>query len=217
MSDTNVKNEYLKVSKLTDHDIPENLPAATSKSPLQHGSKDFVGDRLKHIRQREGFSQRELARRADMTNGSLSNIEQGKVSPSVASLEKILKAFPMSLQEFFSDQLDTAPVVFRRKDMVRIEKDSTEFVIMPLKESGHESVYMAQQVYYPGAKIKSEWMVHDGFVGGLVLDGVLELSIEGAKHNLGEGEGFYFALSRSHIFTNNSDCPCTVVCVSFAQ
>ena len=176
-----------------------------------------LGERLKFIRQRQGFSQRELARRADMTNGTLSNIEQGKVSPSVTSLEKILSAFPMSLQEFFSDQLDFSPAVFRRSDMVHIVKDDTEFHILPIKESGQESVYLAQQVYHPGARVKSEWLVRNGFVGGIVIEGELELLLEGVQYHITAGEGFYFALSRQHAFINSSKLPCTVVCVSFSQ
>ena len=197
----------------------ENLRMGTREldESREPSSDVSVGERLKHIRQRHGLSQRELARRANMTNGSLSNIEQCKVSPSVASLEKILSAFPMSLQEFFADRLDLAPSVFRLKDMVHIEKDNTEFHIMPLHDSGHESVYIARQIYHPGAKIKSEWMVHNGFVGGVVIDGALELNLEGVNYHLLEGEGFYFALSRSHVFTNASPKACTVVCVSFTQ
>ena len=57
-----------------------------------HSSFD-VGRRLQSIRQSIGLSQRELARRANITNGSLSMIEQGKVSPSISSLEKILKLY----------------------------------------------------------------------------------------------------------------------------
>jgi len=222
MENTNSDKRKPKIDTIgleKEHIGLENLRMGTLEfdGGSEPSSEVSVGDRLKHIRQRHGLSQRELARRANMTNGSLSNIEQSKVSPSVASLEKILSAFPMSLQEFFADRLDFAPSVFRVKDMVHIEKDNTEFHIMPLHESGHESVYMARQIYHPGAKIKSEWMVHNGFVGGVVIDGALELNLEGVNYHLLEGEGFYFALSRSHVFINASQKACTVVCVSFTR
>ena len=45
-----------------------------------------VGARLKHVRELHGLSQRELARRAGVTNGLISLIEQNRVSPSVGSL-----------------------------------------------------------------------------------------------------------------------------------
>ena len=40
-----------------------------------------VGARLKHVREVHGLSQRELARRAGVTNGLISLIEQNRVSP----------------------------------------------------------------------------------------------------------------------------------------
>ena len=55
-----------------------------------------VAARLKAVRQMHGLSQRELAKRAGVTNGMISLIEQGRVSPSVASLKKVLDGLPMT-------------------------------------------------------------------------------------------------------------------------
>ena len=63
---------------------------------------DDVGTRLKTIREIYGYSQRELAKRAKVTNGTISLIELNQTSPQVASLRKILSAFPMSIAEFFT-------------------------------------------------------------------------------------------------------------------
>ena len=67
---------------------------------------DLVGERLKSIRELFGWSQRELAKRAGVPNSAISVIEHDNVSPSVASLEKVLLAFPISLSDFFSIRLD---------------------------------------------------------------------------------------------------------------
>lgn len=47
-----------------------------------------LGARLKLVRKIHGISQRQLARQAGVTNATVSFIEQGRVSPSVGSLEK---------------------------------------------------------------------------------------------------------------------------------
>ena len=57
-----------------------------------------IAIRLQKVRQMYGFSQRELAKRAGVTNSSVSMIEQGRVSPSISSLEKLLKNIPMTLK-----------------------------------------------------------------------------------------------------------------------
>ena len=56
-----------------------------------------VGVHLKAVRQMHGLSQRELAKRAGVTNGTISLIEQNRVSPSVSSLRKVLAGIPLSL------------------------------------------------------------------------------------------------------------------------
>lgn len=57
-----------------------------------------LGERITKWRVLWGLSQRELARRADITNGALSQIEQGNTSPQVATLEKIARALSVSLE-----------------------------------------------------------------------------------------------------------------------
>ena len=71
-----------------------------------------VGARLRSVRTSFGLSQRELARRAGVTNGLISLIEQNRVSPSVSSLKKLLDAVPMSLAEFFTLDLSATPQAF---------------------------------------------------------------------------------------------------------
>ena len=71
-----------------------------------------VGGHLKAVRIMYGLSQRELAKRAGVTNGTISLIEQNRVSPSVSSLKKVLDGIPMSLAEFFTLDLHTSPQVF---------------------------------------------------------------------------------------------------------
>src|SRR5271169_6284680 len=71
-----------------------------------------VGTHLKAVRQMYGLSQRELAKRAGVTNGLISLIEQNRVSPSVSSLKKVLDGIPMSLADFFTMDLAVPPQVF---------------------------------------------------------------------------------------------------------
>src|SRR6478672_980577 len=82
-----------------------------------------VGARLKHVRELHGLSQRELARRAGVTNGLISLIEQNRVSPSVSSLKKVLDGIPMSLADFFTLDLGTSPQVFFASDELPVMGD----------------------------------------------------------------------------------------------
>lgn len=178
---------------------------------------DLVGVRLKLVRERHGLSQRELARRSEVTNGTLSNIEQGRVSPSIASLEKILAAIPMSMQEFFSEDLEVSPSIYREEHFVHIHKNDTDYRILPLTDILDGSAYLARETYAPGAKITSEWMLRDGSISGMVVKGEIELMLDGVDYLLRDGEGFSFSIHRPHAFRNISSQECVVVCVSISK
>ncbi|MFL0808967.1 MAG: helix-turn-helix domain-containing protein [Agarilytica sp.] len=201
---------------------PQNNPVAQRQdsglSKVQTDLSDTVGARLQSLRQKFGLSQRELARRAEVTNSTLSMIEQGKVSPSVGSLEKILHAFPISLQEFFSESIEWTPTVVAAEDFVLVEKGEAELRILPLTIGNkRDSTYMAEQVFAPGANMNSQWMIHNGFIGGIVQAGCIDLHLDGVVFNLKTGDGFNFSLHRDHSFVNRSDVPCKIVCVSFSE
>ena len=54
------------------------------------------------MRERAGLTQRELAKRAGVTNATISLIEQEAHAPSLASLHRILSAIPISIADFFA-------------------------------------------------------------------------------------------------------------------
>src|SRR5690606_34733103 len=82
---------------------PATKPRASRRAKAgREASALAVGDRLRGVREGAGLSQRELAKRAGVTNATISLIEQEKHAPSLASLHRILNAIPISLAEFFA-------------------------------------------------------------------------------------------------------------------
>ena len=75
-----------------------------------------VGTRLREVRLMHELSQRQLAKRAGVTNGTISLIEQNRTSPSVGSLKKVLDGIPMSMAEFFADDPRPRPRIFYQRD-----------------------------------------------------------------------------------------------------
>ena len=56
---------------------------------------------LRRWREKRGYSMRELARRARVGFVTVSRIENGHISPTVAMLEKLAKALEIDVREFF--------------------------------------------------------------------------------------------------------------------
>jgi len=56
---------------------------------------------LRHWREKRGYSMRELARRAKVGFVTVSRIENGHISPTVAMLEKLARALGITVRDFF--------------------------------------------------------------------------------------------------------------------
>ena len=61
-----------------------------------------VGDRIRRLRTDAGLSLRALASRTDFSPSFISQVENGLVSPSINSMQKIAEALGVTLAEFFA-------------------------------------------------------------------------------------------------------------------
>jgi transcriptional regulator with XRE-family HTH domain len=171
-----------------------------------------VATRLQYIRKHHGLSQRELAKRAGVTNGTISLIEQNRVSPSVGSLKKLLESIPMTLAEFFTFDLEAnRAVVSRRAEMPNLGNEVIEFYLAGagLKD---RNMCIMREVYQPLADTGPESLQHSGHEGGVVVSGQLELTVENTTWMLDPGDSYYFESRFAHRFRNPSaDQVCEVI------
>src|SRR5215471_16810570 len=90
-----------------------------------------VGSRLKTVREQAGLSQRELAKRAGVTNATISLIEQDSHAPSLASLHRILNAIPISMAEFFALPASRQNALFYEKgDLAVVTRGSADLRVL---------------------------------------------------------------------------------------
>ncbi len=170
-----------------------------------------VGARLRSVRTTFGLSQRELARRAGVTNGLISLIEQNRVSPSVSSLRKVLDGVPMSLAEFFTLDLSAAPqAFFSAADLVELGDADVSVRLVAAQRPGRQ-LTLLHECYAAGAATGEEMLAHRGEEGGVVIRGRIELTVGGVTRVLGPGEAYYFASQLPHRFRNVGRDPCEII------
>lgn len=58
-----------------------------------------LGENIRRIRTSKGISQGEIARRLEVDKGFVSNIENGKTNPTLATIAKLAKALNVSVGE----------------------------------------------------------------------------------------------------------------------
>jgi len=170
-----------------------------------------VGARLRNVRTTFGLSQRELARRAGVTNGLISLIEQNRVSPSVSSLKKVLDGVPMALAEFFTLDLSATPqAFFSAAELVELGTKEVSLRLVAAQRPGRQLTLLHER-YAAGAATGEEMLAHRGEEGGIVVRGRIELTVGGTTRVLGPGEAYYFASQLPHRFRNVGREPCEII------
>lgn len=171
----------------------------------------LVAMRLRIVRRSKGLSQRELARRAGVGSGTISQIESMALKPSVSVLKRILDGVPMDLATFFSFELSQDQArVFRRGEHVDIGAPGIKYLLLGAQRSGR-NIQMLHEYYEPGAGSGRHSLSHAGEECGLVISGTLEVTIGDEVHVLNAGDGYYFSSALPHRFRNIGTSICEVV------
>ena len=63
-----------------------------------------LGEKIKELRNKQGLTQEELADRAELSKGFISQLERDMTSPSIATLEDLLQGLGTTLGEFFNEE-----------------------------------------------------------------------------------------------------------------
>lgn len=173
-----------------------------------------IGQKLRAIRKERGLSQRELAAKAGLTNGTISLIEKNRTSPSVASLKSLLDAIPISMGEFFSTLEDAATpkVFYRAADFTEVSPASEGQVsLRQLGNADDHALQVLHETYPPGADTGPELLSHKGEEAGIVVEGEVEVTVDGIAEVLRAGDGYLFDSRLPHRFRNRGTSVCIVV------
>jgi transcriptional regulator with XRE-family HTH domain len=171
-----------------------------------------IGTRLRLVRQTYGLTQRELARRAGVTNGAISLIEQNRVSPSISSLKKILDGIPLSMADFFT--LDFSPsdnVFFTSTDLTEIAFGDDISLRMVGRKIKDRALQMLYETYQPGADTGDAMLRHQGEECGIIISGQLAVTVGTQEKILHPGDAYYFRSDIPHRFRNPGTEPCMLV------
>jgi transcriptional regulator with XRE-family HTH domain len=159
-----------------------------------------IGERLKRLRMVNSLTQEELASRADLTKGYISQLENDATSPSIATLKVILDVFGVSMQEFFSETDDEA-VVYGRDVRVKATDDEKIMVELLVPGAQHRDMDPVLVTLPPGGEME-EQPFHEGEEFGFVLLGKIQIRLDDQLHTVTKDECFYFTSDKRHSVKN---------------
>lgn len=162
-----------------------------------------VGARIRALRQQRGLNLTVLARTARLTPSAISQIEHGRLTPSIAAIRRIAQALKIPLFQLFLDMNGVRHQVVRRaaRRRVIIPRSKTRYELLSASLRGHfEVVWCAVE---PGGATAAEPLSHAGEEECLVvLRGQGEIEFPQARHRLVAGDAITFDCSVPHRLLN---------------
>jgi transcriptional regulator with XRE-family HTH domain len=191
-----------------------------------------IGDRLRRERAERGLSLRELARRLDVSPSLVSQIETGKIQPSVRTLYAMVSELGISLDDVFHADGARAP---EPEAAVQVKRGSgsSAGALMPAESAGHVQRHDSRPVVDLESGVRWERLTarnesgveflltiypsgsesgppdalvrHTGREFGIVLKGNLGLTVGFDEYTLAAGDSVFFDSTVPHRLHNDGE------------
>jgi len=171
-----------------------------------------IGERIRNLRELSNLTQEELAERANLTKGFISQIERDLTSISLDSLIQILEAMDENLSDFFRETTEEK-IVYREEDRVAIEKEKIDKFELLIPGSTNRRLEPILLTLRKGQTTPME-RPHEGEEFGLVLQGRINLRYGKEVQKLKKGECFYFSAEKEHWLQNPGSREAVVLWIS---
>ena len=162
-----------------------------------------IGKKLKGLRIMKSLTQEELADRAELSKGFISQIERNLTSPSISTLMDILQCLGTDLKEFFSDSEDSQ-IVFRKSDYFEKTdaelKNTIQWIIPNAQKNIMEPILLT---FEKGGQTYPD-NPHEGEEFGYILSGSVEIHIASQVFKAKAGESFYFQPKYKHYIASSN-------------
>jgi transcriptional regulator with XRE-family HTH domain len=172
-----------------------------------------IGRRIKALRTASRLTLKQLAEKVGCTDAYLSQVENGRVSPSISSLKKIADGLQTKITDFFLESENEEPVVLSadQRDVLSLERWNARIESL-VKNPKNKRMHPFFTTIQPGGGSHGLYS-HLGEECGLVLKGELEIDLNGTVYRVKENESFYYNSSEPHNWTNPTDGETVVVWV----
>lgn len=177
-------------------------------APVRDSSPEVkIGGRLKHARLVQKLRLRQLADKLGCSESFISKLENDKVRPSLAMLHRIVEILNINIAALFSEPLIDSPVLVVRADnrpiirtdpMLRGPGIALERLVAAAPGGLIDcNIHCVD----PGGHTDGA-IDHIGEEIGFVLEGKLDLNVDGTVYSLESGDCFFFRSELKHSYRN---------------
>ncbi|HEY0796745.1 MAG TPA: XRE family transcriptional regulator [Acidisarcina sp.] len=168
-------------------------------------SEKHIGERIKRLRLKKSMGLVELGRHTGLSASFLSQLETGRVVPTLRNLARIAMVFSKDLSYFFESEPQTLFRVHKKKERVRLPQTGVDDPTYFFESLGYMVPDRQLDPYYaefiPLKKTTDvKPHVHPGYEFLYLLQGELEIHHADKVSILEAGDGVYFDASTPHSY-----------------
>ena len=178
-----------------------------------------IGERIKHLRLKKSMGLVELGRHTGLSASFLSQLETGRVVPTLRNLARIAMVFSKDLSYFFEPEPKTLFRVHRRRERVRLPQTGADDPAYFFESLGYQvpdrqlDPYFAE--FLPGREGRSARAhQHAGCEFLYLLSGTLDVRHGETTHHIEMGDAIYFDANTTHSSVCTGKEPATAVIVT---
>ncbi|MFK5881100.1 MAG: helix-turn-helix domain-containing protein [Sulfurospirillum sp.] len=172
-----------------------------------------IGEKIKKLRVAKGISTKELAKKAKITAGMISQLERGSTQGSVETLRKIAKVLNTTLASLFENKEDLKQQnsyesfhIVRKNERRKISFPDPLYkceMLTPDLQGDIEFVLVELEA----GRVTDDALPHTkgGEECDFVLSGTIEIQIGGLNYTLNEGDSIRFNPEVPHKIENRSN------------
>ncbi len=203
-------------------------PAAAAGTQIDQASAEafiaekHIGERIKRLRLKKSMGLVELGRHTGLSASFLSQLETGRVVPTLRNLARISMVFGKDLSYFFEAEPQAMFRIHRKRERVRLPQSGVDDPTYYFESLGYMVPDRQLDPYYAeflpqtkAADVRPH--VHPGFEFLYLLEGELEIRHAEKSHILEAGDGVYFDASTPHAYRCHGKTPATVIIVTMHQ
>jgi transcriptional regulator with XRE-family HTH domain len=179
-----------------------------------------IGAKLRHARKIQGLRLIDLAKTIGCSESLLSKVENEQVRPSLKILHRLASELHTSIGALFAGASDDDRIVMRRAERPVIRTsaigrpDSAGVHLECLiPDPANRLLYGSIHIVEPGGE-SGGFIEHKGEEVGYVLEGELELIVDGTSYHLYPGDSFFFDSNLPHGYRNPGRVTTRVVWVN---
>jgi len=192
--------------------------------PGNSGVAAGLGEAIRRTRRSRKLSLRAVAKRAGVTAGLVSQIENGRVTPSVETLFALAAALDVPVAHFFDSSnasSDSASDFAGWSDRRIIRKENRKRLYLEtgiiwelLTGEEQPGTRFVEITYPPGARSANMMIRHTGRDFLVVIEGEITVQLEFKDHVLKAGDSMWFDAPVPHQVRNESGAPARLIALT---